>query len=92
MNMTTIDQMWTRLAQHQPEADRRGYGEAWRRMCEERTKDAADAAAEAAVDAALAADAAAEAAANAAWADKAANAARWAEQAIECIKKAEGET
>ena len=39
--MTTLDQMWTRLAQHQPFADERGYGPAWKRMCEERTEEAA---------------------------------------------------
>jgi hypothetical protein len=32
----TIDDMWDRLAQHQPFADARGYGEAWARMCEAR--------------------------------------------------------
>jgi len=45
MNMTTIDQMWEKFEAHQPEADRLGYGEAWRRMCEERTEEAAAAAA-----------------------------------------------
>jgi hypothetical protein len=38
--MTTIDQMWKRFEQHQPFADERGYGKAWRKMCEERTEDA----------------------------------------------------
>ena len=36
-----IDQMWERLAQHQPYADARGYGPEWARMCAERTPDAA---------------------------------------------------
>ena len=37
----TIDDMWQRLAQHQPFADARGYGPAWAEMCRERTPDAA---------------------------------------------------
>ena len=36
----SLDQMWDRLAQHQPFADERGYGKAWARMCEERTEAA----------------------------------------------------
>jgi hypothetical protein len=44
----TLDEMWERLVQHQPYADQRGYGEAWAKMCRERTQesmaDAADAA------------------------------------------------
>ena len=44
----TIDQMWERLAAHQPYADQRGYGEAWAQMCAERTPEAAEAAAAAA--------------------------------------------
>jgi len=47
-----IENMWERLAQYQPFADAKGYGEAWARMCEERTQDAALAAANAARDAA----------------------------------------
>ncbi len=38
----TLDEMWVRLAQHQPFADARGYGEAWAKMCEERTKYSAN--------------------------------------------------
>lgn len=37
--------MWARLEAHQPSADRRGYGAEWRKMCEERTAEAARAAA-----------------------------------------------
>jgi hypothetical protein len=37
----TLDEMWQRLAQHQPYADERGYGEAWAKMCRERTPEAA---------------------------------------------------
>jgi len=88
--MKTIEQMWEKFAEHQPFADERGYGEAWRRMCEERTEDAADAAATAVDAAAWCAGAAAArwAAWSAAWA--AAGVERWAERAIECITKAEG--
>ena len=95
--MKTIDLMWKRLAQHQPFADERGYGPEWKRMCEERTEETADADADAdsawwdAWDAAGAANAAR---AEAAWAARAAEAAkraeRWAESAIEYINKAEG--
>ena len=37
----TIDQMWEQLTAHQPFADQRGYGEAWARMCEVKTPEAA---------------------------------------------------
>lgn len=86
-----LDEMWNRLAQHQPYANQRGYGEAWERMCKARTPDAAAAvewaAAEAGEAAARAADAAwvaarAAEAVEAAWAD--------AEAAIKWIEKAEG--
>jgi len=42
-NMT--EKMWERLVQHQPYANQRGYGEAWAKMCAERTQEVADAAA-----------------------------------------------
>jgi hypothetical protein len=35
----TLDEMWERLAQHQPFADARGFGSEWARMLEERTQD-----------------------------------------------------
>ena len=76
MSETLIDLMWEKFAEHQPEADRLGYGAAWRRMCEERTVEAADAAWDAAGDAAW--DAAGDAAA---WAACAAEAAAWAASA-----------
>lgn len=84
-----IDQMWERLAAHQPYADQRGYGEAWARMCAERTKDAAKAAravasTAGAADAQYATWAAAEA--TAAWVDAEAVAVK----AVEWIAKAEG--
>ena len=79
----TIDQMWERLAQHQPFADQRGYGEAWARMCEEKTPEAAWAAEAAAL--------AADADADAAWAAAAVAAAvRAAKTAVEWIEKAQG--
>lgn len=42
--MTDLTEMWTRLEAHQSIADQRGYGDAWKRMCVERTEDAAEAA------------------------------------------------
>jgi hypothetical protein len=39
----TLDEMWERLEAHQPFADKRGYGPAWKQMCEERTRQTADA-------------------------------------------------
>ena len=50
-----LDEMWVRLAQHQPYADQRGYGPEWARMCEQRTEETAWAAARAADGAADAA-------------------------------------
>ena len=43
--LMTLEDMWQRLERHQPFADRRGYGEAWAKMCRERTQDTAAAAA-----------------------------------------------
>jgi hypothetical protein len=85
--MNTIEQMWQKFEAHQPEADRLGYGEAWRRMCEERTAVAADAAA-AAAWAARGAAWAAEAARWAAWAAAHAEAAAWAAAAARAAAKA----
>ena len=39
----SLDQMWEQLAAHQPLADQRGYGGAWRQMCEERSATVCDA-------------------------------------------------
>jgi hypothetical protein len=88
MSKILIDQMWEQLAQHQPVADELGYGSEWRRMCKERTENAADVAADAAADADACAAAAAWAAAVVL--DNAAEAEYWAEHAIELITKAEG--
>jgi len=85
--MSTLDEMWAALEAHQPRADQRGYGAEWRRMCQERTSEAARAAACAAREAWAAG------AAKAAWATGAADAAKasadWAMTAIESINKAE---
>ena len=69
--------MWSVLARAQPVADEYGFGGAWRAMCEQRTKDAARAAARATGPASTVARATAYAAANAA-ASAAANAAAYA--------------
>jgi precorrin-3B methylase len=37
-----LAEMWRELAEYQPFADRDGHGESWRRMCEERTEEAAE--------------------------------------------------
>ena len=39
----TIDQLWDRLAAHQPHADQRGYGKEWQSMCRDRTQQSAQA-------------------------------------------------
>jgi len=83
----TLDEIWERLAQHQSYADQKGYGEAWAKMCAERTQDAAWEAVQA-----TEVSAAAEQAADVAWA--ALRAAEEVEElatnAIEWIEKAEG--
>ena len=81
----TLDEMWERLAQHQSYADQKGYGEAWAKMCAERTQEAS-------LAAGLAAGATASAAAGTAW--SALRAAEEVEElstnAMEWIEKAEG--
>jgi hypothetical protein len=54
-----LAEMWTALAEYQPQADRDGHGDTWARMCRERTKEASQAASSAAsaASAARAADA-----------------------------------
>jgi hypothetical protein len=47
-NNDIVEQMWTELQSHQQFADRDGHGDTWRTMCEMRTAQAADAAADAA--------------------------------------------
>jgi hypothetical protein len=36
-----LAEMWAALAEYQPQADRYCHGDSWRRMCEERTEEAA---------------------------------------------------
>jgi hypothetical protein len=86
----TLDEMWARLAQHQPYADANGYGPAWATMCKKQTAKAAKAAC-AAADAVDAVDAA-----NAAWGaadavDDAAAAIRYIENADAMLKAREAE-
>jgi chorismate mutase len=44
-NADPLAKMWAALAEYQPQADRDGHGESWRRMCAERTEAAAEEAA-----------------------------------------------
>jgi hypothetical protein len=74
--MTTLHEMWVRLAQHQPYADKHGYGPAWATMCKKQTAEAA----RAAWDTALAAEDAAE---------DAGEDSIWAAEPIRRIEKAE---
>ncbi len=37
----TKEEMWDRIERHQKDADDRGYGDAWRVRCKERTEHAA---------------------------------------------------
>lgn len=39
--MTDLTEMWTELERYQPYADRRGFGSMWRQMCEERKENVA---------------------------------------------------
>jgi hypothetical protein len=36
-----LAEMWRELSEYQPQADKDGHGESWKRMCEERTEAAA---------------------------------------------------
>jgi hypothetical protein len=82
----TLDEMWERLEQHQPFAGRRGYGEAWAKMCRERTQDTAAAAAKVAWTVRPAAP---EAAKAALWSVPPASAPTAAKLAIYWIEKSE---
>ena len=99
--MTDLNEMWQELARYQPYADKRGFGDAWRRMCKERAGKAPWSAAWSAAWSAR--DAAAKTAYAAAWAAaKAADAtdamyaalsvtsepAEWAQHAIGKIREA----
>jgi hypothetical protein len=78
-----LAEMWRELSEYQPFADRDGHGESWRRMCEERTQEAAWAARYVATMARTARDAAA----FAEWVMSDKNAAR-ASRAIDAIRRA----
>ena len=92
-SMTKLQEMWAALLAYLPQATANGHGESWRKMCSEKTADAAFAAAWAAYDAyaafaaGIAAAAAAFAAADAADADGP-RADRYAQKAIDRINKA----
>jgi hypothetical protein len=79
-----LAEMWRELKAYQPQADRDGHGESWRRMCEERTQAAAWVAQRCATR--PAAKDAADCAASAAWA--AARHAESAGDAIDAIRRA----
>ena len=99
--MTELDEMWDALEKHQFRADKRGHGESWAEMCRLRTEKACTAASKAAyADAVVAVDAvcgwfaaaaAAAAYAAAGYAEAAANAEYWRQEAIYLINKATGE-
>jgi hypothetical protein len=85
--------MWEALSRYQPYADQDGHGESWRKMCSERTKDAAGTAWASAAKAAREAEAAAWAAwtaraARAARAEAVAEAAAWAAEAAATVSSA----
>jgi hypothetical protein len=40
--MSDLNEMWARLEEYQPIADKRGYGNQWKQMCEKRTPEAAE--------------------------------------------------
>ena len=97
--MTDLSAMWDALARYQPFADADGHGESWKRMCEERTIDAAVAAVNAARAKAAWAEATYAAASAASWAESAAEAeveaadaevdvAYWSDRAIKRIEQA----
>ena len=82
--MTDLNEMWSRLEAHQPFADARGYGDAWAKLCRERTPELVEMAAAAWAAAACAAEAVYAAAADAKLS------AEYAEDAIWHIDMAEG--
>ena len=100
--MTKLDEMWVEFEKHQSIADDNLYGKAWAEMCRLRTEKACKAASRAAyADAVVAVDAvcgwfaaaaAAAAYAAAGYAEAAANAEYWRQEAIYLINKATGET
>lgn len=86
--MTDLNKMWSALASHQPLADKKGYGKAWAKMCNDRTDAVAwDAAIAAWADA----DAAAAAYAAFAAADFYKRVAAFVTDAVQRIEKANKE-
>ena len=81
--MSKVDDAWAALEAHKP---KRGYARAWRVMCKERTRDAVEAAYRAAPAGSLA-EAAARAAAWATGEACAAAADRYAQEAIDALKR-----
>jgi len=83
-----LAEMWRELSEYQPQADADGHGKSWRTMCEERTQEAACAAAEQAYATEAHGEAAAWAAvdAAAAWGELAAAAVA----SIASIRRAKG--
>jgi hypothetical protein len=76
-----LAEMWAALAEYQPQADRDGHGESWKRMCSERTEASAHAAAWA--------RGASPTASEWSWASRAAGAAaRAAKEAAICAQRA----
>lgn len=75
-----LAEMWRELAEYQPQADRDGHGESWKRMCSERTGAAAEEAANCVRE---------WSAWDAAWA--VARIAKWAGEAVAAIRRAKEE-
>ena len=92
-HMTKLQEMWVALAAYQPQADAKGHGKSWAKMCSEKTSAAANAAYVAAYasDAAdwAAAAVAANAAAYASWAANWADVAAAADYASDAAANAE---
>jgi hypothetical protein len=83
-----LAEMWRELSEYQPMADADGHGESWRNMCEERTEEAAHAAAWARGASPTASESSWTSRAAAAAARAAARAAESARDAIVAIRRA----
>ena len=84
--MTDLNEMWAELERYQPYADKRGFGEAWKQMCQDRTGAAAVMVPWAAGEPVVAAYAATYAAYAAYAPESVEN--RWAHRAIQHIREA----
>jgi hypothetical protein len=87
-NADPLAEMWRELSEYQPQADRDGHGESWRRMCEERTTLAAWRARDAALDQAVSVAASDAARIASAAALNASSSAQDAQRAIAQIRRA----